>query len=385
MNPVQSRLWARSKAAFKFCVALAHGVPFRRQQRADSSASDPRRILLMNGAHIGDVIVATSLLPVLRAAFPSAEIGFIVGSWAEAIVKNHPDVQHVHVVDHWLLNRASMSIWRKIVHYLATRRKALRTIRALHYDVALSLFTHQPDFLNLAAAASIPERVGFSKSVLSPLATRLVDEPTNAFATQGERLATTLQALPISKDLLARRRPSLPPDEASAVREVCSLLKVDDLASRPYRVVHMGTGALHREMPLSFWRSLAQLLCDDHVLLFTGHGARENDHINKTIVGLPNCINACGKLTWMGFVTAVRHADMLYGVESMAGHVAAAVGTRCAVIYSGTAGVPRWRPEGEECIVFTNHVPCAPCGLVQGCAEMTCLKKIVPADLVRLG
>ena len=89
------------------------------------------------------------------------------------------------------------------------------------------------------------------------------------------------------------------------------------------------------------------------MLLFTGRGSREGQQIARVIEGLDHCISACDRLTWNGFVTAVKHCERLYGVESMAGHVAAAVGTPCTVIYTGTAGVARWRPK-------EMHVRCLP-------------------------
>ena len=146
----------------------------------------------------------------------------------------------------------------------------------------------------------------------------------------------------------------------------------------------MGSGASIRELPISFWREVVRAIPGRYNILFTGRGERENKNIAATIEGRDNCINACDKLSWGGFVAAVRHADVLYGVESMAGHVAGAVGTKCVVVYSGTAGVARWRPEGPSTTVFTNHVPCAPCFRVLGCEDMTCMQGHRPKDLVDL-
>ena len=69
-------------------------------------ATPPRRILLANPAHIGDVLIATAVLPPLRQAFPDAEIGMLVGSWSRHVVEGHPDVARVHVMDNFHLNRA---------------------------------------------------------------------------------------------------------------------------------------------------------------------------------------------------------------------------------------------------------------------------------------
>jgi ADP-heptose:LPS heptosyltransferase len=75
---------------------------------------------------------------------------------------------------------------------------------------------------------------------------------------------------------------------------------------------------------------------------------------------------------------------VLYGVESMAGHVAAALGTPSVVAYTGTGGVACWRPESEKCVVFTKHLPCAPCANPPGCTDMLCLRSVSPQDLLDL-
>jgi ADP-heptose:LPS heptosyltransferase len=241
-----------------------------------------------------------------------------------------------------------------------------------------------PDFLELAWAARIPARIGFRQSFFYQLATDLVDEPDNPFVHQGARLAAALRALPIDAAHFELRHSTLPPSDAASIVEVCTLLGVRRIEDARYRIIHMGSTSVLREFPVSFWRELAEKLAPEHLLLFTGYGTREEANIATAIGGLDKCINACGRLTWNGFVAAVRHAEMLYGVESMAGHVAGAVGTPCEVVYAGATGVGRWRPEGKDSVVFTNHLPCAPCYLPLGCSAMTCMQEISPDDLIRL-
>ena len=385
MNKVQLKLWFTLKAGIKAVLPTYYGTWYRNVPSIRArDLKNPKRILLLNGAHIGDIVITTSLLPILRAAYPNAEIGYVVGSWAQMVVKNHPEVAFTHCVDHWRHNRSSDSLPSKFLRFRKSWRKALGEIRDLKYDVAICLYTVFPDFLDLAWKAEIPVRIGFSRSIMSFLATDVVHDPENPFPSQGERLAMTLEPLGIASAHMALRRSSLAPSNPTAIEEVRRLLAVPDLATARYRIIHMGTGAQRREFPISFWRDLAEKLSSEITLLFTGQGKREQENIRQVIRDLPNCVDAAGKLSWEGFVAAVRHADVLYGVESMAGHVAGAVGTKCVVAYGGTAGVSRWRPEGPSSIVVTNHVPCAPCHNAQGCDEMYCMRGIRSEDLIEL-
>ena len=356
-----------------------------REKPADYPAAlvtNPKRILLINGAHIGDVVISTSLLPILRSAFPSAEIGFVVGSWAEMVVSGHIDVKYVHVVDHWWLNRDTKGIHRKFAQYRRTRDQALKEIKGCNYDIAFCLHAYYSDLLDLAWRARIPVRVAYEQSYFAPRANIRVSYPDSPFLHQGECLAELLRALPIASTHLRKRKATLSDDGCAAIQELCSLLKVTDLTQCRYRIVHMSSGAPIRELPLEIWREVAIELSKNHTLVFTGKGAREGRNISKVIQGLGSCINASDRLSWGGFVAAVRHAEMLYGVESMAGHIAAAVGTRSTVVYSGTAGVARWRPESNLSTVWTVNVPCSPCGMIGGCEHMACIRGVTSDDIL---
>jgi len=49
---------------------------FIRKKKENKTIDSPKKILVSNIAHFGDVIIATSVLPVIKKAFPAMEIGF---------------------------------------------------------------------------------------------------------------------------------------------------------------------------------------------------------------------------------------------------------------------------------------------------------------------
>ncbi|MDP8991097.1 MAG: hypothetical protein M3N41_13580, partial [Acidobacteriota bacterium] len=272
--------------------------------------SEPKRILLMNGGHIGDVVIATSLLPVLRSAYPDAEIGFLTASWSHAVVRNHPGVAHTHCVDHWRMNRQDLSFGQKRLRYWRTRQQALKEIRARSYDMSFSLHPWRADFLPLAWQAAIPVRVAFSSGLWSPLATAVAKYPDdNEPIHQGECQARLLSRIGIEQSHLQRRRSSLAPTSQEGARELHDFLVWAGVDSAGYSVIHMGAGVQAKELPLSFWRDVASRLTVDQAVVFTGRGPRECSNVARVIDGLPRCYNACDKLSWDGFVAAVRQAD----------------------------------------------------------------------------
>jgi heptosyltransferase-3 len=74
-------------------------------------------------------------------------------------------------------------------------------------------------------------------------------------------------------------------------------------------------------------------------------------------------INLCGRLTPRQSAAALERAEVFIGHDSGPMHLAAAVGTPCAVIFSAR-NIPRqWFPVGKQHKVVYHKVDCAGCGL----------------------
>jgi ADP-heptose:LPS heptosyltransferase len=364
-------------------VALSIFHNILRSAADRSSVSAPKRVLLLNPTHIGDIVISTSLIGVLKSAFPGVEIGFATAGWSQCVVREHPLVTYTHRIDDWRMSREDLSLPRKMLRYFKTRKEAVKEIREVGYDMALHLNAGFIDLLDVSAAAGIPVRVAFNKSMWAPWATVLAEYPEEmAFRHQGECQAELLRAIGIEERHFSERRSILAPSSAAARAELSQLMGCPDDPLPSYVIIHMGAGAAFKEMTPAFWRQVAAAQRHVRRVVFTGKGVRERQNIEQAVAGLPHCVNACDRLSWQGFVAAVRHADELYGVDSVAGHVAAAVGTRSIHVYCGSAGVPRWRPESAKSIIWTNAVPCSPCNRKRGCEEMTCTKGIEPLQIL---
>lgn len=365
----------------KRCVPIGLYIPLSARRDERDAARVPRRILLLHPGHLGDIIISTSVLEPLEKFFPGVQVGFIAGSWSAGALRDVKGISDVHILDHWRLNRSTQSLRQKWSRYRTTRASAIKALRILRYDVAISLLDANPDLLDIAWAARIPIRVGWNSSYFAPLATRLVANDPTTLRHQAERQAQTLLALRVPPSQLTHLQSRVVEDTPTSIAEVCGVLGLQSLEGVRFRVIHMGAGAPMKQMPDIFWREVVVALAPAHTLLFTGRGETERSRIEAVMQGLSNCISACDRLTWEGFVAAVRAAEMLYGVDSMAGHVAAAVDTPVAAAYQGAGGVSRWRPLHPAATVFTNHLSCAPCLLPNGCEDMPC-KNIDPKALL---
>ena len=350
----------------------------------------PQRILISNIAHLGDVIMATSLLPVIKSAYPQARIGFLVGSWSQSILQNHPLVDEVHLLDHWAHNRAAISKRKKFQQYLRTRRKALREIRAARYDAALDFYWNFPNTLPLLHQAKIPIRVGYESGGFGPLATHPLEFGDKRLHAS-QRFLDLVKALPLigsaSESASACLTPVLPPvnEQDAGVASFEVELRAAGLQGKDYLVFHVGAADSFRDWPSSRWRELAQtLIAQGHRLIFTGTGDKDEARIREIQEGLSGCVNLCSRLKWSGFVAAIARARLLICVDTVAGHIAAATETPCVVITAGRWPY-LWRPLGPNTRVLMHSVPCAPCHRNSGCGGMECIQNVTVSAVCQAG
>lgn len=341
----------------------------------------PKRILLANGAHMGDAVIASAQIAVVKGAFPDAQIGVLVGSWSLPVVKGCRSVEWIHTTDHWKLNRSSETWWRKLQKYIETRRDALSEIRRVGYDVAIDLYFHFPNFIPLLWQAGIPQRVGYTSGGFGPLLTlslrwRYLDQHVAQYH------ADLIRALVKADDgqQAVQLKYSV---EQPEIDGLSGLLSLDINPSR-FIVVHMGTGSSIREWPVEKWRQLCtELSANGFDLVFTGIGPREAMNANAVVGDLPRCCNLVGQLDWETFLGVLKRSIIVVCVESLAGHLAAAVDTPCVAIWSGIANPYHWKPMSDDCRLLLGSTECAPCYRSSGCSAMECVRGVSVEEVLQ--
>jgi ADP-heptose:LPS heptosyltransferase len=147
------------------------------------------------------------------------------------------------------------------------------------------------------------------------------------------------------------------------------------MPQKDYIVIHPGGGAGFKAWPPDHWRSLVQALSTrGHCIVLTGRGAVERATIEAIIENMPGCLNLCDVLNWEQFIEILQNARLLIGIDSVAGHLAAAVDTPSVLIYTGTANLKNFGPLSEKCDLLIYPVPCSPCFLANGCEGMECVR-----------
>jgi ADP-heptose:LPS heptosyltransferase len=354
------------------CAVFRHAFP-----QPERFIQPPNTLLLCNGAHLGDVMLTLSVISALKRQWPSIKIGVLVGSWSSPLVEGHPDISFVHYMDHWKLNRSSRPFWEKIRRYLSMRRKVVRDIEAVGYDAAVDFYFFFPNAAILLSQANISTRLGYSSGGFGGFYTHPLHWSTKA-------QSVVQYHFDLLRILCSNLSDAIPDPQAGVAASLNGQFSRDiaestRLPAPGYVLLHPGAGDPAKEWPIEGWQELLRnLLSAGHRVVFSGSGARECAQVNQIQSGFQGITNLCGQLKWSEFIYLVKRARVLVGVDSVAGHVAAAVGTPCVIIRTGMNNPWLWRPLSDKCEYLVVKTPCTLGHLKPGVKGTASIHEITP-------
>lgn len=343
--------------------------------KAHPSKPSPRRLLLVNAGHLGDVIISTALLPVFHRAYPGIEIGFLTGSYSKMVVSGHPLIHRYHLLDHWFLSRDKIPLPQKILRYRRNSVKMAQELGSIGYDTAIDVRAWFPNLIPVPFKAHIPNRIGFGRVGGAAMLTRAMPYQYDR-RHELEHQLDLLRAIDIREEFISYAAPSLPPISQDGSKELQSLIGGID----HFRVLHPGASTSLRDWNIASWRKLAlKLVATGITPVVTGHGERDSKIVAAVTQGIMPAINACNALSWSGLVGLINKAEVVYSVETSIGHIAWALGKPVVSITGGMTDPCHWAPLTSY--VATNPMPCSPCLRKEGCKTRNCLTGLTVNDV----
>lgn len=350
----------------------------RRSSHPKPRAQSPKlhagsRVLVAISGHIGDAVIATSVLRELARRSPGVEIGVLCASWNRVVFEEHPLVTRIHTVDHWRLNRGGGSLIGRWRRWQRTRAQAAAEIRAAGYDAAIDLASHYPNSAHVLAAARVSVRIGYESGGGGPLyTTALAWEPRGHVTGEHMRLLDVLTAQGSRRSAEPTYElPGIPSGIAAKVREKFGGLRGS------YVVLHPGAGNERKEWPLEKWVELTrELAMSGSSVVVTGTGGAQARLARVLADAVPGVVSLVDQLTWEEFRAVIASARAVVSVDTVAMHLAAASATPCVALMTGMDRTDRWRPLGTTTTVLSHPVDCSPCYLSRGCDAMSCIRQI---------
>jgi heptosyltransferase-2 len=315
--------------------------------------TSPRRILIIQTAFLGDVVLTLPLAQVVKDFFEPAEVDMLVVPRAAGLLHPHPALNDVIEYD----KRGSD---KGISGFL----RILRLLRSRKYEVGIVPHRSIRSAL-LCLLAGIPLRIGFRKSAGWFLFNRLV--PYRDHLHEVDRNLSLLEAVGI--DSPSGVVPQLYPSEQDRDRVDRLLMDLKAVDARSLLAIAPGTIWNTKRWLKERFATLAEDLSrDGHRVVLIG--GKEDEGLCHEIVALApsaGIIVAAGRLTPLQSAELLRRCALLVSNDSAPMHLAVAVGTPVVAIFGATVPAFGFAPIGpHDAVVETRGLPCRPCSIHGG-------------------
>lgn len=311
----------------------------------------PEKILIVQLAHKGDVMITTSVIPLIKEAYPAAIIGMLIGSWSQDVLYQHPLIDIFHVFDHPKLDRSCKCWMRKIWRWWKDVKRMIRELKAHRYDLAIDVYCYYPNSHFLTWLAKIPRRIGHQSGGGAPLLTDCV-----FWFDQRKHISLYHLDLLQPLEIFLKEKQWLKTCLPRPSQNQFNVLEMQYQIKKPYLIFHPYSGNPLKNWKDGSWRKLAQLFEHfSYKILFTGGSQIERENIEKMIPNLNHALNLAGRLSFEELKALVCASSAVVSVDTMIGHLAAAYDIPSITLYVGPSDPLRWKPASCKNIFFCSE------------------------------
>jgi heptosyltransferase-2 len=322
------------------------------------------RILVIQTAFIGDVVLATALLQNLHAAYPAATIDILVRGGAQELFTDHPYINEVHV-------------WDKKKNKYQHLFQIIQAIRRIKYDVVINVQRYLATGI-ITVLSGAKKTIGFNKNPLSFLFSEVVTHTFGAAADAaggaveaGVRSAkqnsnsaalhetSRNHALLASLTTASVAKPALYPSGAH-------FAVVQKWQGSPYICMSPGSVWETKKMPAQNWIDLINAVPTSYTIYLMG-APNETELCAQILSGSSRggVVNIAGELNLLEAAALIKGARLNYVNDSAPMHLASATNAPVAAIYCSTIPAFGYGPLSDTQFVIETlePLPCKPCGL----------------------
>jgi lipopolysaccharide heptosyltransferase II len=300
-----------------------------------------QRILIIQTAFIGDVILATPLISEMKRLFPQAEIDVLVKKGNGPLLENDPHVHRLFQFD----KKAG-----KVKEILRLRKE----FRKRRYDLAVNLHRFgSSGILTLLSGAG--KTYGFKKNPFSLFFTKRFEHQIGDGTHEVERNLSLISEFGAN----SMARPVLFPGKVA--EDVVSVYK-----DEPYFCFAPSSVWFTKQLPEEKWVELLKLRSAKGKLYLLG--APEDIELCQRIIdksGVSNAVNLAGKLSLLQSAALIRDAKRTYVNDSGPLHLASAMNAPVTAFFCSTTPEFGFGPlsDDSQIIESTEKPDCKPCGL----------------------
>ena len=298
------------------------------------------KILIIQTAFLGDVILATPIVSELKRLFPEAEIDFLVKKGNQSLLENNPYLNAVFTFD------KSKGKWKDIA-------LLIKQFRTENYDLVINLqrFASSGIIAGLSKGKKI---YGFKKNPMSFLFSKKFSHDIGDGTHEVER------NLSVIKEFGADRivRPSLFPSKKDKE-------KIAPHQKGKYYCLAPASVWFTKQLPKQKWVELIHKLPQDSKIFLLG--APSDTELCTEIIKESkheNVQSLCGELSLLQSSALMQNAEMSYVNDSGPLHLASSVNANVTAFFCSTVPSFGFGPLAENSTIKeVNGLDCRPCGL----------------------
>ncbi|MEP7164629.1 MAG: glycosyltransferase family 9 protein [Ferruginibacter sp.] len=302
-----------------------------------------KKILIIQSAFIGDVVLATALIEKLQQYYPAASIDFLVRKGNESLLNNNPYLSEVLV-------------WNKKEHKTRNLFAILKKIRGKKYDLVINVQRFFSTGL-LTAFSGAKQTIGFDKNPLSFLFSKKIKHVIDLEHTRHdvERNNDLIKDLTDDKAAKPMMYPSA--DDKKIIQP---------FTGKPFVTMTPSSVWFTKKYPQEKWIELMDKFDPAYkIYLLGGKENHEECELIKTNSKNKNIALLAGKLSFLQSAALMKQAAMNYVNDSAPLHFASAVNAPVTAIFCSTVPEFGFTPLSDKAFIVETkeQLACRPCGL----------------------
>jgi len=298
------------------------------------------KILLIQTAFIGDVVLASPLIENLASSPSHHSIDFLLRSGNENLFENHPKLNKV-------------IIWDKKKGKIVNLLKTIKTIRQSRYDIVINLHRFFSSGL-ISFFSGAAQKRGFKSNPFSFCYTLKIRHILD------EKKHEVDRNLELIKDIveIRTRRPVLYPTAND-------LGSVKRFKNKTYVCVAPASIWFTKQFPKEKWLEFIKTIKGKTIYLL---GALTDNDLCEWLRIHSNSVevnNLSGKLSFLESTALMRDATMNFVNDSAPLHLASSVNAPVTVIFCSTIPAFGFGPLSDDSTIVETQekLDCRPCGL----------------------
>lgn len=299
-----------------------------------------KRILIIQTAFLGDVILATPVISELNRIYPTAEIDFLLKKGNESLIAGNPKINEVITFD------KSTGKWKSIF-------RLIKQFRTQQYDLVINLHRFASSGM-IAGFSKGKKRYGFKKNPFSFMYTKSFPHNIGDGTHEVERNLQVVHEFGCADKV----RPELFPS-SEQIEAVQQYIQPEYYCLAPASVWYT------KQLPKEKWLELIAKIGTGKTIYLLG--GKDDESLCNSIrleSNASNVVNLSGKLNLLESAALIQQATRTYVNDSGPLHIASAVNAPVTAFFCSTVTNFGFGPLSDDSkINEVSNLECRPCGL----------------------